>query len=48
MTVSKAWTYNPKKKKRKVKHGFLKRSRSRYGRQVLSNRREKGRYKLTV
>ena len=48
MTTSKAWTFRPKKKKRKVKHGFLKRSGTRYGRSVLSRRRRKGRYRLTV
>ncbi|MDP3792889.1 MAG: 50S ribosomal protein L34 [bacterium] len=40
--------YHPKKKKRKRKHGFLKRSLSRYGRSVLARRRKKGRHKLTV
>ncbi|MDO8496601.1 MAG: 50S ribosomal protein L34 [bacterium] len=48
MTVSKAQTYKPKKKKRKVKHGFLARARSRFGRKVLDRRRRKGRYRLTV
>jgi len=41
-------TYRPKKKKRKKEHGFLKRSRTRSGQKVLSRRRRKGRYKLTV
>ena len=48
MTVSKAQTYKPKKRKRKVKHGFLARAGSRFGREVLNRRRRKGRYKLTV
>lgn len=38
----------PKKKKRKKKHGFLVRSRSRYGKTVLSRRRQKSRKRLTV
>ncbi|MEK7139039.1 MAG: 50S ribosomal protein L34 [Patescibacteria group bacterium] len=48
MTRSKALTYWPKKKKRKRKHGFLKRSQSRYGKRVLSRRRRKGRKRLAV
>jgi large subunit ribosomal protein L34 len=44
----KSTLYWPKKKKRKKKHGFLKRSRTRTGRKVLSKRRRKGRKKLTV
>lgn len=41
-------TWNPKKKKRVRKHGFLKRMRSLAGRQVLKRRRAKGRRQLTV
>ncbi|MEK7567063.1 MAG: 50S ribosomal protein L34 [Patescibacteria group bacterium] len=41
-------TYQPKRRKRKRVHGFLKRSRSAGGRSVLKNRRRKGRKKLTV
>ncbi len=41
-------TYKPKKKKRKRTHGFLKRSESSSGKNILKNRRRKGRKKLTV
>jgi large subunit ribosomal protein L34 len=39
-------TYQPKKKKRRETHGFLKRSQSSTGRRVLKNRRRKGRKKI--
>ncbi|NCU41574.1 MAG: 50S ribosomal protein L34 [Candidatus Moranbacteria bacterium] len=39
-------TYQPKKKKRRETHGFLKRSQSPTGRRVLKNRRRKGRKKI--
>jgi len=41
-------TYNPKKKKRANTHGFLRRKKTRTGRQVMQNRRRKGRSKITV
>jgi large subunit ribosomal protein L34 len=41
-------TWNPKKRKRMRKHGFLKRLASAAGRAVLKRRRLKGRKKLTV
>lgn len=41
-------TWNPKKRKRMRKHGFLKRISSAAGRAVLKRRRLKGRKKLTV
>ncbi|MBI2020981.1 50S ribosomal protein L34 [Candidatus Giovannonibacteria bacterium] len=41
-------TYQPKKKKRSRTHGFLKRMRSKTGRNVLSRRRSKGRRKIVI
>ncbi|MBI5306051.1 50S ribosomal protein L34 [Candidatus Wolfebacteria bacterium] len=41
-------TYNPKKRKRRRTHGFLKRQRSAGGKNVIKRRRSKGRKKLTV
>ncbi|MDP3015406.1 MAG: 50S ribosomal protein L34 [bacterium] len=41
-------TYQPKKRKRARTHGFLKRSRTPAGRNVLKKRRRKGRKKITV
>ncbi len=41
-------TYQPKKKHRRRKHGFLKRMESEKGRNVLKRRRAKGRTKLTI
>jgi len=43
-----SFTYKPKKKKRARTHGFLKRSASKTGRQVLQNRRRKGRKKIAL
>ncbi len=41
-------TYQPKKRKRAVTHGFLVRSRTPNGRNVLKRRRQKGRAKISV
>lgn len=39
-------TYQPKKRRRAKTHGFLARKKTRGGRQVLRNRRRKGRKQL--
>ncbi|MDO8495563.1 MAG: 50S ribosomal protein L34 [bacterium] len=44
----KATLYRPKSRKRKKKHGFLKRSRTNAGQKVLRRRMRKGRKKLTI
>ncbi|MDD5152532.1 MAG: 50S ribosomal protein L34 [Candidatus Pacebacteria bacterium] len=41
-------TYQPKKKKRAKTHGFLVRSKTKNGRNILKARRQKGRKKLST
>lgn len=42
-----SFTYNPKKRKRAKTHGFLVRSKTKYGKNTLKRRMRKGRHSLS-
>lgn len=41
-------TYQPKKRRRLRRHGFLKRMSTRHGREIINRRRRKRRKRLSV
>jgi large subunit ribosomal protein L34 len=47
-SIAMSQTYQPKTRKRQKTHGFLVRTKTKTGQNVLKRRRQKGRAKLTV
>ncbi len=47
-TFTMSFTYQPKKRKRAKSHGFLVRTKTSGGRNVLKRRRAKGRKKIAI
>lgn len=41
-------TYQPKRRQRSKEHGFRKRMKTKSGRQIIKNRRRKGRKRLSA
>lgn len=41
-------TYQPKRRQRAREHGFMKRMKTRSGREIIKARRQRGRKKLTA
>ena len=46
--MSKKIKFKPNKRKRAKIHGFLSRNKTKYGKNTIKRRRQKGRYKLSV
>ena len=43
-----SFTYQPNKRKRAKTHGFLVRSKTKYGKNTLQRRRQKGRKRVAI